>query len=648
MALATALERYFFGLVNDVREDAGLSALRLETNLNDAADDHSRWMTKADTFSHTGVSGTFPSERMKAAGYDFSGSWRATENIAAVSVSGSSSYYDEVRQLHTNLMNSPGHLKNIMDANVTSVGIGIAVGPLTYSNGVFTSVLVTQNFARTSGTEDLQLLGGSGNNKLTGGSGNDRLDGNAGRDKIQGGSGNDTMSGGSGNDYFIDTVGRDHFSGGSGEDTVSFHSQTAGLTLNLATGKNSDGDRYTSIEHAYGSNKGSDYLTGDSDDNQLRGYGGADTLRGGTGDDTLNGGSGNDYLIDYSGRDQFIGGSGEDTVSFHGRSGGVTVNLDTGKNSGGDRFSSIEHVYGSNTGRDYLIGDSGENQLRGYAGEDTLRGGTGDDTLNGGTGNDYLIDISGRDWFIGGAGEDTVSFHGGSGGVEVDLDTGKNSGGDRFSSIEHVYGSNKSRDRLTGDDDNNELRGYGGRDVLRGGKGNDTLNGGTGNDYLIDTSGRDRFIGGAGEDTVSFHSQSTGIKINLETGSNSGGDRYSSIEHIYGSNKGSDRITGDDDDNQLRGYAGNDTLTGGLGDDTLLGGSGSDRFVFEAAGHDDIIRDFQDGYDDIVFRDVNFDFNDLRISDTADGALITYDENDTILLEGISAKSLSSSDFDFV
>ena len=85
---------------------------------------------------------------------------------------GSDSYYDEVEQLFTNLMNSPRHRANILDADVTSVGIGLAFGPLTYPSGATrNSVLITNNFARTLGVEDFDLYGDGGADTLTGGAG---------------------------------------------------------------------------------------------------------------------------------------------------------------------------------------------------------------------------------------------------------------------------------------------------------------------------------------------------------------------------------------------------------------------------------------------------------------------------------------------
>ena len=205
---------------------------------------------------------------------------------------------------------------------------------------------------------------------------------------------------------------------------------------------------------------------GGSGNDTLIGNDVANTLTGGAGDDTLTGGAGADTLS---------GGAGTDTASYSGSSSGVTVNLATGSHSGGDAagdtLSSIENVTGSSSA-DTLTGDSSANTLTGGAGSDTLTGGAGDDTFRGNRGDDILY---------GGAGDDAL------------------------------YGDE-------GDD-------AAGNDYLDGGDGDDVMYGGAGNDTLIGGAGGDRVDGGAGTDTASYSGSSSGVTVNLATGSPSGGDR---------------------------------------------------------------------------------------------------------------------------
>ena len=115
-----------------------------------------------------------------------------------------------VRQLHTNLMNSPGHYANIVNGSFEEIGIGLKEGTINGYNVVF----VTQNFGTPNTTERAEandvgttitttsptapstatgqtILGDGYSNTLYGTSGNDTLNGNGGRDVLWGGSGSD-------------------------------------------------------------------------------------------------------------------------------------------------------------------------------------------------------------------------------------------------------------------------------------------------------------------------------------------------------------------------------------------------------------------------------------------------------------------------
>lgn len=145
MSYASDLERGMLELVNEARAVEGLNPLKLELRLNDAAEFHSDWMLDTDTFSHTGINGSNPGDRMRDADFQFSGSWTWGENVAWQSSRGAAGYEDDVANLHTSLMNSPGHRANIMNPNFELIGIGVEIGD--YSG--WNAVMVTQNFART-------------------------------------------------------------------------------------------------------------------------------------------------------------------------------------------------------------------------------------------------------------------------------------------------------------------------------------------------------------------------------------------------------------------------------------------------------------------------------------------------------------------
>lgn len=151
MSIANDLERQMLSLINEERTAAGLDPVKLETNLNASSEDHSSWMLRTDSFSHTGQGGSSATERMRDASFDFSGSWASGENIAWQSERGAAGLEDDVVDLHDSLMNSPGHRANILNPNFEYVGIGIERGDFKGWDGV----MVTQNFARTGGSVDL-------------------------------------------------------------------------------------------------------------------------------------------------------------------------------------------------------------------------------------------------------------------------------------------------------------------------------------------------------------------------------------------------------------------------------------------------------------------------------------------------------------
>ena len=188
MTKADSLELQMLGLINAERAKAGAGPLKLELNLNQAAEDHSEWMLAVDKFSHTGAGSSNPGTRMSNAGFDFSGSYSWGENIAGRTIRLPSGFSDEVQGLHNQLMNSTGHRENLLNASFDYIGIGIEIGEYKGATWAF----VTQNFARTSGDVDLDPggSGGSGpsndgNDRLASGPGPDFLDGGEGTDRVE-------------------------------------------------------------------------------------------------------------------------------------------------------------------------------------------------------------------------------------------------------------------------------------------------------------------------------------------------------------------------------------------------------------------------------------------------------------------------------
>ncbi len=86
MSSISDLERYMLTLINADRATLGLAPLQLELNLNLSAERQSVWMPETDTFTHAGMDGTEPTDRMREAGFDFYGHWQSAESIAVQSI----------------------------------------------------------------------------------------------------------------------------------------------------------------------------------------------------------------------------------------------------------------------------------------------------------------------------------------------------------------------------------------------------------------------------------------------------------------------------------------------------------------------------------------------------------------------------------
>ncbi|AGT11140.1 CAP domain-containing protein [Paracoccus aminophilus] len=356
MSYATQDERYFVSLVNTARAEKGLKPLTIEKHLNDSADSHSRWMLDANVFSHTGERGSSSNDRMKAAGFDLAGNWMTAENIAYVTIRGEDDLRDEVRQLHQNLMNSPGHYANIM-SDAAFIGIGLQVGSFRSGGRDYKVLMVTQNFGNTQGElsldtgnfervaapkVDFSMIGRA--EWLTSFDGKLFLDAGpqdrtARNDDYRLTGKNDVVSGGAGDDWIAGNGGHDKLDGGAGND------------------------------HLFGG-AGNDKLIGGAGHDRLVGGGGHDQIFGGAGDDIIFGGLGNDRLFGGAGQDKISGGAGADRID------------------GGP-------------GDDWLAGDAGNDTLIGGPGNDTLVGGRGNDLMNGGAGADVFL-------FERGFGRDTI------------------------------------------------------------------------------------------------------------------------------------------------------------------------------------------------------------------------------------------------
>ncbi|NTI64168.1 hypothetical protein G6L85_21875 [Agrobacterium rhizogenes] len=106
-------------------------------------------------------------------------------------------------------------------------------------------------------------------------------------------------------------------------------------------------------------------------------------------------------------------------------------------------------------------------------------------------------------------------------------------------------------------------------------------NGTSDDDTLVGGNRKQSFNGGDGSDTVDYSASTSGIFVDLSTGTgfdgDADGDEFVSIENIIGTSF-ADTLYGNDAANVLSGKDGNDGLSSGAGDDMLFGGLGDDWF----------------------------------------------------------------------
>lgn len=178
----TEYEQLMLELINRARADPLGEAARLGIGLNDglpagsisgepkqalafnailisAARGHSQWMLDVDQFSHTGVNGSSPGDRMSAASYPFAGGWGWGENIAWRGTTGSLDHEAFTRALHDGLFNSPGHRENLLTDRFTDIGVGSLVGSFRPSSTAYNAMMTTHKFAYSGGTAGPLLTG---------------------------------------------------------------------------------------------------------------------------------------------------------------------------------------------------------------------------------------------------------------------------------------------------------------------------------------------------------------------------------------------------------------------------------------------------------------------------------------------------------
>ena len=409
--------------------------------------------------------------------------------------------------------------------------------------------------------------------------------------------------------------------------------QTAGDTALVLNFENVDATRMSD----------SMTLLGDDGSNSLLGGSGADVIEGRKGSDTLQGNGGNDTLDGGTGQSLVEGGSGDDVVVY-GTTGASTLDGGTSDESRGDTLRGIAGSYGvarltfdlsvaqdiDQSGNDTARVTNFENldfsqtttsvSVRGGSGNRSLITGFGDDSVQGGIGNDAIETGRGNDTIDGGGGADTIDAGAGDdrvtyravAGLDLRGGTALETAGDTL-----VIGSatlSGSRDLridmavdaadqtalADGATDGVAVSGFenidaasatialtvtntlGGRTV-RTGSGSDTIDYVDGPNTVLDSG---TAVSGNG-DTLRFLADRAAALTTIRLGDTdqTAGDfaRVSNFRHVDASLVGSGSafaLTGNEDGNDIKTGAGNDTIAGGGGADTVAAGAGDDRVTY--------------------------------------------------------------------
>lgn len=382
------------------------------------------------------------------------------------------------------------------------------------------------------------IVGGAGNDFIFAKGGNDVICGGLGFDNVNGQGGKDKLFGDQDDDYLYPGPGNDRVNGGEGSDIVDYHYSRTGVSVDLEAGRatGEGNDTLVSIEGVGGSEF----------DDQLTGSETNENFGGGAGNDVISAGGDVDIIAPGPGNDTVDGGDGVDLLFYFFSTAPVQINLQNGTASGegNDTFTGIEGTTDS-TFADSVVGNDEGN---------LLLAGPGDDHVDGAGGFDFVLY-----WFAGQPMDINLASHNATG-----------YGNDTLASIEGVWGSLISANRITGDAGNN---------ALLGGFVNDEILGGSGDDLMQGYLGDDIYDGGSGTfDGAIISGGAAGIRADLTAGTatGDGSDTLTGVEALEGS-PFADILIGNSAGNVIYGGAGDDELNGNGGADFLSGDDGSDK-----------------------------------------------------------------------
>jgi uncharacterized protein YkwD len=117
-------------IINAYRKQHGLKPLKLNPELTEAAEAHSRDLAKWDRISHYGSDGSNPWDRVKRAGYN---PRLTAENVGTGQI--------DFKEVMRGWEESPGHNKNLLTPDAQQMGIALVRDPKTEFKSFWTLVV---------------------------------------------------------------------------------------------------------------------------------------------------------------------------------------------------------------------------------------------------------------------------------------------------------------------------------------------------------------------------------------------------------------------------------------------------------------------------------------------------------------------------
>ncbi|MGH1403837.1 MAG: type I secretion C-terminal target domain-containing protein [Alphaproteobacteria bacterium] len=382
------------------------------------------------------------------------------------------------------------------------------------------------------------ISGLTGNDIIFGGAGADLLDGGEGDDTISDGAGDDIIYGGAGVDILVDQEGNDTYYVDV-SDTVVFGEGTNTVILdndeNYLTGLRIEILGTSSFDDVVFTR-----IIGDAshDITYALNYGG-NSLIVDDYEDLL--GAPTIALVN-TGHSQILS---QMTLVTDVRAQSAYTYIELGKQHDEIFYLSAENDHVQLTGHDLVYAGDGDDVVRSFAGIDDLDGSETSLTVYAGEGNDFLYGGQGDDIIYGGNGDDIVIL-----------------------GVTNAGGNDLSGDDFVSADGGNDL-------------------------VYLSPKGSGNIDGGDGVDTVSFATlfdvPSSTLEIDLAAGiatSETGVLSLSGFENVQGSGY-ADRLIGNEEDNRLDGWGGNDVVEGGAGNDAYLQGHvAGEMTITETSGAD--------------------------------------------------------------